>query len=65
MTTSLPRPPNDDSVVLDDDALAVLSAAQAPEPVDAQLAARVKRRVLDRIAVAEGAQVAVPPETGT
>jgi len=64
MKTFLPRPP-DDGVVLDDDVLAFLSAAQAPEPVDATVAARIKRRVLDRIAVAEGAQVAVPPETGT
>jgi quercetin dioxygenase-like cupin family protein len=64
MKTSLP-PPNDDGVVLDDDVLALLNAAQAPEPVDEQLAQRVKRRVLDRIAHAEGAQVAVPPEAGT
>lgn len=63
MKTSLPPP--DDAVVLDDDVLAFLNAAQAPEPVDEQLSQRVKRRVLDRIAQAEGAQVAVPPETGT
>jgi quercetin dioxygenase-like cupin family protein len=64
MNTSLPLPP-DDGAALDDDTLAALNAAQLPEPVDAQLAARVKRRVLDRIAGAEAAQVAVPPDAGT
>jgi len=64
MKTSLPgRPDNDD--VLDDDVLAALNAAQASEPVDADLARRVKRLVFDRIAQDEGAQVAVPPEAGT
>jgi quercetin dioxygenase-like cupin family protein len=64
MKTPVPRPAGD-AVVLDDDVLALLNAAQAPEPVDAQLSQRVKRRVLDHIAQAEAAQVAVPPEAGT
>ncbi len=64
MNTNDPRNRADDAV-LDDDVLAALNAAQASEPLDADMAARVKRRLLDRIAEHEGAQVAVPPETGT
>jgi anti-sigma factor ChrR (cupin superfamily) len=65
MKTSLPRPPDDDDATLDDDLLAALAGAQGSEPVDAQLAGRVKRRLLDRIAATEATQVAVPAEAGT
>jgi anti-sigma factor ChrR (cupin superfamily) len=64
MKTSPPRRPDNDDM-LDDEVLAALNAAQASEPVDAGLAARVRRRLFDRIAQDEGAQVAVPLEAGT
>jgi hypothetical protein len=54
----------DEPLALDADLRAVFDAALAPEPVPAEVAARIKRRVLDRVAVAAGLQVAIPPESG-
>lgn len=54
----------DDRIRLDDDLVAALTDAQAPQPVSPEVAARIKSRLLNRIADAEAPQVAIPPESG-
>lgn len=54
----------DAALALDADLCAAFDAALAPEPVPAEVAARIKRRVLDRVALEAGLQVAIPPEAG-
>ncbi|HEX6705947.1 MAG TPA: cupin domain-containing protein [Albitalea sp.] len=60
---------NDDDALLplalDADLRAAIDDALAPQPVAAEVAARIKRRLLDRIAVDAGLQVAVPAQAGT
>jgi len=52
-------------LMLDEDLRALLDDALAPDPVPADVATRIKSRVLHRIAESEAAQVAVPPEAGS
>jgi quercetin dioxygenase-like cupin family protein len=54
-----------DRLQLDADLRAAFDAALAPDAVPLEVAARIKRRLLSRIADAEAAQVAVAPEQGT
>ena len=53
-----------DRLLLDADLRAALDAAQPFEPVLPEVAARIKRRLLHRIAEVESPQVAVAPEQG-
>ena len=48
-----PLPPDDDHPVLDLDLLDALAGAHAAEPIAARVAARIKRKLLGRIAGAE------------
>ncbi len=60
MNDSLPHLPDDlDIARLDADLLEAFCAAQAPEPVDARMAQRVKQRVLQRIAELEDSHLTV------
>jgi quercetin dioxygenase-like cupin family protein len=53
-----------DRLLLDADLRAALDAAQAAEPIAPEVASRIKRRLLNRIAEAEVPQIAVAPEQG-
>jgi quercetin dioxygenase-like cupin family protein len=56
--------PPDEPLALDADLRAAIDDALVPQTVDAEVAARIKRRLLDRIAVEAGLQVAVPADGG-
>ena len=56
--------PDDDLLRLDDDVLAALTANQANDGVGAESAACIKRKLLNRIAEATAAQVAVAADGG-
>ncbi|HEV7912642.1 MAG TPA: cupin domain-containing protein [Albitalea sp.] len=60
-----PIEPLDEPQALDADLRAAFDAALQPEPVPAEVSARIKRRLLDRIAVGAGTQGAIPPDGGS
>lgn len=53
-----------DRIRLDEDMLDAFAAAQSAEAVPAEVSARIKSRLLNRIAESAGAQVAIAPADG-